>query len=190
MWPRAIPGAVALLIAASAPPPLAAEDADWLVDDGNVLELMLAHRDSPRPDGGTLRIDRRKHLVLWEGIARETGCKLKLEASFQDVKSVDIDERQAGFVLQLRKGKPKELVLIPVQHVSAFNIQPGLKAGGFQTSLGSTPLRGPGGDSMRASGSAGGAAPSAKKLELPEAVVADTQRAVTAIRRAMDLPAQ
>jgi hypothetical protein len=178
---------IAGLCTLGVPAPLPADEADWLVDDGNVLELKLAHLDRPRPDGGILRIDRGKRLLSWEGIARETGCKLKVEASFEDVKSVEIDEQQAGFTLRLKRGKPKELVLIPVEHVAAFALRPELKTGGLQTALANAPLRGPGGDPMQASGSAAGAAPSAKKLELPAEVVAATRKAVAAIRGALAL---
>ena len=86
--------------------------ADWMSETDDVLELKLAHEEKGRPDGGTLRIDSTKRLLLWEGIPGEFGCKLRVEASFDEVDDISVSEL-AGFVLALKRDKNKKLVLIP-----------------------------------------------------------------------------
>ncbi len=164
---------------------LRASDADWLTDDGNVLELKLAHLDKNGPDGGILRIDRGKKVVSWDGIPGEIGCKLKVEATFDDVKSVSLDDYQAGFVVELKKGKTKKLVLIPVPHAMALMTRADVKEVGLQTSMANAGLRDSAGDGIRTGGSVGGAGPAAKKVELPKEVVADTRKAADAVLEAL-----
>jgi len=77
---------------------------DWMSDEGGVLELKLAHNDKDRPDGGLLRLDRNKRLVLWQGIPGDIGCKLKVEAKFEDVEAVRVGDG-AGFTVELKHGR-------------------------------------------------------------------------------------
>src|SRR5512132_128425 len=69
---------------------------DWMSDEGGVLELKLAHNDKDRLDGGVLRLDRNKRLLLWPGIPGDIGCKVKVEAKFEDVEAVRVGDG-AGF---------------------------------------------------------------------------------------------
>jgi hypothetical protein len=61
---------------------------EWLTDQDGVVEMLLAHRDVDRVDGGTLRLDRRKRLFTWTGAPGEIGCQNTLEIAFSDVKLV------------------------------------------------------------------------------------------------------
>jgi hypothetical protein len=166
---------------ASAPP---SSPADWMSETDGVLELRLAHEEKARPDGGTLRIDSRKGLVLWEGIPGEFGCKLKVEASFDDVKDISMTEL-AGFVLELKSGKNKKLVLIPVPHAWWFNEQWSGKSGNISQRIPEGAMHGHDGDSFGVSGSAAGAGTSVKHKEIPKPVVDDTRKAANAIRAAL-----
>lgn len=158
--------------------------ADWMSEVDGVLELKLAHDEKKRPDGGTLRIDSRRGLVLWEGIPGEFGCKLKVEASFDDVKDITVNER-AGFVLELRSGKNKSLILIPVPHAWWFTEQWVGRSGNISQRVPEGAMRSPDGDSMAMSGGAAGAGTSVKHREIPKPVVADTRKAANAIRAAL-----
>jgi hypothetical protein len=163
--------------------PAADLSADWMTDEGGVLELKLAHNDKDRPDGGLLRVDRNKRLLLWEGIPGDIGCKLRVEAKFDDVVAVRFGDG-AGFTVEL-KGKPRKLVLIPVPYAEWFLKQYGIQEG-LATAMANTEyLQGPGGK-MTPSGAAASAGPSIKKVELPEAVVRDSRRAAEAVLAAMD----
>jgi hypothetical protein len=159
---------------------------DWMTDEGGVLELKLAHNDKDRPDGGLLRVDRNRRLLLWEGIPGDIGCRLKVEAKFEDVEAVKVGD-EAGFTVELKKGRPRKLVLIPVPYVEWFIKQYRVREG-VGTAMAQAPveLRGPGGDKLTPSGSAASAGPSIKKVELPEGVVRDTRRAASAVLAAMD----
>jgi hypothetical protein len=169
-------------LAASAP--AADVTADWMTDEGGVLELKLAHNDKDRPDGGLLRVDRNRRLLLWEGIPGDIGCKLRIEAKFDDVVAVRFGD-EAGFTVELKNGKPRKLVLIPVLHAEWFLKQYGIQEG-LATAMAHTEyLRGPDGK-MTPSGSAASAGPSIKRVPLPEAVVRDSRRAAEAILAAMD----
>jgi hypothetical protein len=164
--------------------PAADVSTDWMSDEGGVLELKLAHNDKDRPDGGLLRVDRNKRVLLWQGIGGDIGCKLKVEAKFEDVEAVRVGDG-AGFTVELKRGKPRKLVLIPVPHAEWLLKQYGVQEG-LATAMANTEyLRGPGGK-MTPSGGAGSAGPSIKKVELPEAVVRDTRRAADAVLAAMD----
>ncbi len=158
--------------------------ADWMSEADGVLELKLAHDEKKRPDGGILRIDSRHGLVLWEGIPGEFGCKLKVEASFEDVKDITVNEL-AGFVLELRSGKNKNLVLIPVPHAWWFTQQWVGRSGNIAQRVPEGAMRGPDGDSMAMSGGAAGAGTSVKHREIPKPVVADTRKAANAVRAAL-----
>jgi len=163
---------------ASAP---ASNPADWMSEADGVLELKLAHEEKARPDGGTLRIDSRLGLVLWEGIPGEFGCRLKVEATFDDVKDVTVTEL-AGFVLELKSGKNKKLALIPVPHAWWFTEQWSGRSGNIAQRVPEGTMRGHDGDAMGMSGGAAGAGTSVKHREIPKPVVADTRKAANAIR--------
>lgn len=123
-------------------------------------------------------------LLLWQGIPGDIGCKLKVEAKFEDVEAVRTGDG-AGFTIELKRGKPRKLVLIPVPHAEWLLKQYGIQEG-LATAMANTEyLQGPGGK-MTPSGGAASAGPSIKKVELPEAVVGDTRRAVDAVLAAMD----
>jgi hypothetical protein len=182
---------MALLMAALVGPALAGvqdpagvappSSADWMSEDEGVLELKLAHEEKARPDGGTLRIDSRRRTVLWEGIPGEFGCKLEVEASFDDVKDISVSEL-AGFVLELKTGKNRKLVLIPVPHAWWFVQQWRTQDGSFAQNIPDGALRDHDGTGMAISGAEGGAGPRVKHREIPKDVVKDTRKAANAIR--------
>lgn len=158
--------------------------ADWMSESDGVLELKLAHDEKRRPDGGTLRIDSGKRLVLWEGIPGEFGCKLRVEASFDDVKDITMNE-QAGFVLELKRGKSKRLALIPVPHAWWFAQQWVAGDGNFAQKIPEGTMRDPDGGSLAVSGAEGGAGPVVKHWEIPKPVAEDTRVAANALRVAL-----
>lgn len=158
--------------------------AGWMSESEGVLELKLAHEEKARPDGGTLRIDSHKRLVLWEGIPGEFGCKLKVEASFDDVKDISVTEL-AGFVLEFKRGKNKKLVLIPVPHAWWFTQQWTTRGGNFAQNIPEGTMRDHDGGSIAVSGAEAGAGPRLKHREIPKEVVADTRAAANAIREAL-----
>jgi hypothetical protein len=167
--------------------PAADVSPDWMSDEGGVLELKLAHSDKDRPDGGVLRLDRNKKLLTWEGIPGDIGCKQKVEAKFDDVEAVRVGDG-AGFTVELKHGKPKKLVLIPVLHAEWFLRQYSVREGLATTMAHSENVQGPDGSKMTPSGGAASAGPSIKKVDLPEAVVRDTRRAANAVLAALDRP--
>lgn len=158
--------------------------ADWMSKEDGVLELKLAHEEKARPDGGTLRVDEGRQLLLWEGIPGEFGCKLKIEASFEDVGNISVSE-QAGFVVEFKRGKTKKLVLIPVPHAWWFQQQWGTRDGNFGQGAQGGTMRGPDGDSVGAGGAAAGAGPRLKHRGIPEDVAAATLKAANAVRAAL-----
>src|SRR5262249_38361647 len=144
-----------------------------------------AHLDKNGPDGGILKVDRQKHLLSWEGAGGEMSCKSKVEASFDDVKSVSKADGP-GFVVELKKGKPKSLTLIPVFHANWLLDGYRVANRGSQQAMRESPnMGGPGGGSIAANGGAGSAGPTVKKVELPAGVVADTQQAVDSVLAAL-----
>src|SRR5262249_60794242 len=171
---------LAVILALGMPAALLAGDADWLTDENGILALKLAHLDKNGPDGGILKVDRQKHLVLWEGAGGDMSCKSKFEVPFDDVKSVAKADGP-GFVLELKKGKPKNLTLIPVFYANW--LVDGYKVAGMgsQQAMSESPyMRGPGGN-IGANGNAASGGPTVKKVELPKDVVADTQQAVDSV---------
>lgn len=177
------------LLAAGATPTPAAPIA-WISDENGVLELLLAHRDDDRVDGGTLRVDRVKKLVTWTGAPNEIGCKRSFEATLADVKSVEEERTYAGFHLALRQGKRKDWTLIPLPHVTYLLKDPAVKEGDLQQRASDANLTGPDGAPLRVGGEAGGVGPRVKKRELPDDVDRDIRRAITALRDALATPAQ
>ena len=156
------------------------EDEDWIVDDGRVVVLLLAHRDVGKVDGGTLRVDRERRVVTWEGAPNEIGCRRPWQASFDDVEDVKAEE--PGFLIALRKASEKEARLVPLPHFSALvgqgravSVSPGVKES----------LKGPDGDYAPLSGTGGSTAPVLQRRTLPPQVQQDSGRAVEAILRAL-----
>lgn len=139
---------------------------DWMSESNGVLELKLAHEEKARPDGGTLRIDSNKQVILWEGIPGEFGCKLKVEASFDDVKEISVSEL-AGFVLELRSGKNRKLSLIPAPHAWWFAQQWAARDGNFTKTIPEGALRDHNGDGMATTGSAAAPAPASSIEKSP-----------------------
>lgn len=162
-----------------------AQSPDWMIDDQGVLELKLAQDEKDRPCGAVLRMDRNKRVLLYEGIPGEVGCKAKIEAVFGDVKSVTTGP-QAGFTLELKTGKPRRLILIPVPHALWFAQQRQVRGGGLSQGMEGVDARGPDGGAVHVSGSAAGA-PRLKKVDLPKPVVDDTKKAAAAIREVLGL---
>jgi hypothetical protein len=179
-----------LLLAApggSASPPPAEP---WITDEDGVLEMLLAHRDDTRVDGGTLRLDRRKKLITWTGAPNEIGCKRSFEAAFSDVKSVEEERSLPGFHLELKQGKPKGWTLMPLPHVAYLLKGPGVSEGDLQQKASDAGLTGPDGAPLRVGGDAGGVGPRVKKRELPEEVDRDVRKAITALRDALASPGE
>jgi hypothetical protein len=163
-----------LLLAGRAP-----AQEDWISDDGRVVTLLLAHRDSGRVDGGTLRVDRERRVLAWEGAPNEIGCLKPWQASFDDVEDVRAEE--PGLLIVLRK-QPKEVRLAPLPHFTALigqgravSVSPGVKEA----------LKGPDGDFAPLSGSGSSTAPTLERRALPPAVQRDSGRAVDAILDAL-----
>jgi hypothetical protein len=104
-----------LLVLAPAPSTSPLPAAALWTDDGTVLEVPLAHRDRDRIDAGVLRIDRRRRVLTWQGLAEEIGCGLRVEARLEDVRGI-AESRGVGLTLQLRNGPVREMVLIPPAH--------------------------------------------------------------------------
>src|SRR5262245_27280715 len=148
---------------------------DWLTDDGRVVTLLLAHRDSDRVDGGTLHIDREKRTLSWEGAPNEIGCQRPWEAAFDDVDDVKADE--PGFVISLRKGPYREVRLVPLPHFTALiglGRTAGVAAGVKQT------LREMDRDRLPLSGSGASSTPTLARRTLPPEVQRDSVRAADA----------
>lgn len=171
---------LALLLEASLPPPR-----DWMAVRNGAVELALAHRETDHLDGGILTVDPRSRVVIWQGIPGEFGCPAKVEASFDDVRSVSVGE--PGFVLEFRKGKGPRLLLMPRPHAQWL-----MKERKGRTSQIAQLVReneavmtGPDGQPLPLTGSAASTAPIVEHLNLPSAVTADTRAAVAAIRDAL-----
>ncbi|HEV8254787.1 MAG TPA: Ig-like domain-containing protein [Vicinamibacteria bacterium] len=169
--------AVVFLAAAPAVP-----SGDWLTEESGLLELKLAHQERDRPDGGILRIDGLRRLVLWEGIPGDLGCRQRIEAPFETVKSVRA-ARTAGFTLELHDGR--KLTFLPLPHAAWFAKQTQVNQGDFARVAREADLTGPDGRSLPLSGSAASTAPRVERIRLPDDVAFDVRRAVTAVREAL-----
>ena len=178
------------LVAAGPAPSPSAPPVDWITDEDGVLELLLAHRDDSRVDGGTLRVDRRKRLVTWTGAPNEIGCKRTFEVAFADVKAVEEERTLPGFHLELRQGKPRGWTLMPLPHVTYLLQDPKFTEGSLQQRAADANLVGPDGAPLRIGGEAGGAGPTLKKRDLPEDVDRDILKAITVLRDALAAPAE
>jgi Big-like domain-containing protein len=172
--------ALALLLDASLPPPR-----DWMAVRNGAVELALVHRETDRLDGGILTVDPRRRLVVWEGIAGELGCRAKVEASFDDVRSVAVGE--PGFALEFRKGKNPRMLFIPRPHAQWLMQERKIRTGVMSQLVmeGRVDMGGPDGDALPLTGSAATTAPRIEHLNLPSTVSADTRAAVEAIRDAL-----
>ena len=166
---------------AGAAPPGSAE---WMSEDEGILELKLAHEEKGRPDGGTLRVDGNRRLVVWEGIPGEFGCKLKVEASFDEIGVISVSD-QAGFVIEFKNGKNRKLVLIPVPHAWWFKQQWTTQDGKLGTNVPEGSMRDHDGSPVAVGGAAGGVGPRIKHREIPKDVAAATLKAANAIRMAL-----
>lgn len=185
-----------LLVAALAGPPTQpgvvkdqagaapSSSAEWMSTEDGVLELKLAHEEKGRPDGGTLRVDENRRLVVWEGIPGEFGCKLKVEAPFDDVDGIRVTD-QAGFVLEFKRGKNKRLVLIPVPHAWWFKQQWSTQDGKLGTNIPEGTMRDHDGSPMAVGGAAGGAGPRLRHREIPKDVASATLKAANAVHMAL-----
>jgi hypothetical protein len=156
-----------------------AQDPDWIHDDGRVVELLLAHRDTDRVDGGTLRVERERRVLAWTGAPNEIGCRRPWEVSFDDVDEVKADE--PGFVLRLRRA-PREVRLAPLPHFSALvnaertqQVTPSVREA----------IRGPDKESIPFSGAGASTTPTLKRRMLAPEVQRDSARAVEAVLAAL-----
>jgi len=158
---------------------------DWMAVRNGAVQLALAHREPEGLDGGILTVDPRSRVVLWQGIEGDRGCRIQVEARFDDVRSVSIGE--PGFALEFRKGKGPRLVLIPRPHAQWLMQERKVKDGQMAQLVqeGRVEIAGPDGDALPLTGSAASTAPRIEHLNLPSSVTADTRAAVDAIRDAL-----
>ncbi len=170
--------ALVLLFEASLPPPR-----DWMAVRNGAVELALAHRETDGLDGGILTVDPRRQVVIWEGIAGDMGCRVKVEVSFDDVRSVVLGE--PGFALEFRKGKGQRMLLIPRPHAQWLLQERKVRTSQMTQAGRDGMLNGPDGDALPLTGAAASTAPIVEHLNLPSAVTADTRAAVNAIRDAL-----
>ncbi|HKC11883.1 MAG TPA: hypothetical protein VKI41_07595, partial [Vicinamibacteria bacterium] len=157
---------------------------DWITDHGGTLELKLAHQESNGPDGGILRVDPTRRLVLWEGIPGDLGCKLSVEASFDDVKGVRA-RTEGGFAVELRREKAPKLFFMPLPDAPWFGKSAKVVENQLAQAMLSAPLTGPDGQPMRLNGAAAFGGAQIKHVDLPPEVMADVNMAVTLIRGAL-----
>jgi hypothetical protein len=172
--------------------PARAENApspDWIVDHGGTLELKLAHQESSGLDGGILRVDPTRRLLLWEGISGELGCKLSVEATFEEVKGVRA-RTEGGFAVELRRENAPKLLFMPLPDAPWLGRTPKTVENRLGVLMRSVPLTGPGGrggegGEMPLVGAVAYTGPKIKQVDLPPEVVADVNMAVTLIRGAL-----
>jgi hypothetical protein len=156
-------------------------DQPWISDENGVLELLLAHAEANDPDVGVLSFDANRRRVVWEGIGPQ-GCPHRVEAAFEDVRTAKT-RRAGGFVLELRGPRELKLDLIPLPHAAWLRTQYTITPGRLDSLLeGSDLFVGRG--ASRASGN-GSTAPTLTSLDLPAAVVSDTQVAVDRLLEAL-----
>jgi hypothetical protein len=150
------------------------------------VELALAHRETDHLDGGILTVDPRRRVLIWEGIAGDRGCLVKVEVSFNDVRSVALGE--PGFALEFRKGKGQRMLLIPRPHAQWLLQERKVRTSQISQLVrdNEAVMRGPDGQPLPLpTGAAASTAPIVEHLNLPSAVTADTRAAVNAIRDAL-----
>jgi hypothetical protein len=165
-----------------------AEGVEWIVEDGSNLLLRLVMEEGRKPCGGVLTVDPTQRTVRFEGIPGDLGCKRVVEASFADVKALRTQRMEAGFVVEL-VGKGPKLVLLPLPHFAWFERQFKARSGGDQVDQALASVGGASGadgDAMNFGGVAGGGSGvTLQRVDLPQDVQADTQKAVDLIREAM-----
>jgi hypothetical protein len=113
----------------------------------------------------------------------DVGCRLKIEASFDDVRSVTVGE--PGFALEFRKGKGARMLLIPRPHAEwLLHERKVVYRDTARVSEGiiDTP---PDQQALPLSGASGSNAPILTHLDILSTVTADTRAAVDAIRDAL-----
>jgi hypothetical protein len=177
---RAAGVAGVLAFAAVVPGPAHGDGVDWMAEQGTVLEMKLAHRDTVRVDGGTLRVDRERRTVSWEGAPNEIGCAREWQASFDDVTGVRADA--PGFLIGLRSGPVREVRLAPLPHFRALL--------GQRRDRGVRPhvrelLKDRDGDPIPLGGSGGSTTPMLDPVLASPEVQRDSEAAVDAILRAL-----
>jgi len=173
-------GTLLCLALALATPSIAEED--WIAQSEGVVELSLAEYQRQGPCAGTLRLDVAHQVVLWKGVDESFGCHDPFEMAFADVESVEVLEDEPGLMLRLAR-KPKRMRLIPAPHFQ-WLMQEARVGGGISThAAGSeTVLSGPDGAPMRT----GSTTPTVRKVEIPDDVAKDIQKAVELIREALE----
>jgi hypothetical protein len=174
----ALIGAPALAVAADS------AKVDWIAQHGWTLELKLAHEDQNGPDGGILHIDPTRRLILWAGIPGELGCKLKVEVSFDDVKSVRV-RNDVGFMVELRREKDAQLVFMPLPDARWLSKGRRVTEGTLATAMRGSSFTGPDKQPMILTGDAAFAGPRTERVELPPEVRNDVNTAVALIRQAL-----
>jgi hypothetical protein len=124
-------------------------------------------------------------VVIWEGVTGDMGCHVKVEASFEDVRSVALGE--PGFALEFRKGRGPRMVFIPRPHAQWLLQERKVRSSQISQLVrdNSAVMTGPDGDALPLTGAAASTAPIIEHLNLPSAVTADTRAAVNAIRDAL-----
>ena len=172
-------------VLAAGSPPENQTPRDWLIRRNGVLELALAHQESDGADGGILTVDSNRRMVMWQGIQSDVGCKERVEARFEDVKSVKAQEG-AGFVIEFVKSVGKKIVLLPRPHAQWFQRQyRSPEAGGLSQFIAER-RTGDAEGGMRIGGVRGGAGPTLRRVELPPQVRVDTRAAMAAVLDALD----
>jgi hypothetical protein len=157
---------------------------EWLLEGrAGVLELRLVHDEQRRADGGVLRVDPNKRVVLWEGIPGERGCRQKLEVPFSSVRAVR-DEAQGEIRIDI-KGQPRDRWLfVPLPHAAwvarlSSSVQSGIAPGLRDV------LSFPGGEALPPSGFAAFAGPTVRRDVVPSEIAADVRLGVDRIRQAL-----
>jgi hypothetical protein len=169
-------------------PSRASDTSDWMSLDGNILELKLAHDEGGRLDGGVLRIDPTSHILAWNGIPGDLGCRDHIEVPFEDVRSIRLARGSAGFVVLVRD--KKALTLLPVVDADWFRGQWKVTetATGFNQAMKES-LGAVGGESnpnpFGTNGASAFGGPRVERIDLPEEVVANTKLAVDGILQAL-----
>ncbi len=157
---------------------------EWLLEGrSGVLELRLVHDEQRRADGGVLRVDPNRRIVLWEGIPGERGCRQKLEVPFSRVRAVR-DEAQGEIRLEI-KGQPRDRWLfVPLPHAAwvarlSSAVQEGIAQGVRDM------LTGTDGAPMPVGGFAAYAGPQVRRDVVPSEIAADVRLGVDRIRQAL-----
>jgi hypothetical protein len=164
----------------SSPADEAAAPVEWIKQDDAALELKLV---SEGPCGGVLTVDSAERLVRWQGVPGRIGCRDPFTVAVEDVKSVKT-RAEGGFRLELKKGRARPLVLVPLPHAGWFSEQgrgtdPSVK-------LALDGMTGPDGLPLPNNLSS---VPTVARVDVPKPVAADTQKAVDLILERLSRPA-